>query len=301
MPNIEADLVPTAGHEDTSQLDMLEQAVAARGTVDDAGAEPAEETVADVDPNAARPSGRPATAAPAGEKPEDVEEPAPVADAGNGDDVTAPEHVPYKQYSRLYAQDKEKDRQIAFLNDLLGKVQSGVVSTNGSPVPRTAAQPNARQPEMAFIQQAVAPVLDPVLQTIRELAADRQESKAKEALNDFWSDNEEFKDLKPQVSRIFLESVKAGVSNVSPDLILNAVLGQKVKMERQARRSVAASTVTRTAAANKTARTEQRSTAAPTKPGGGKKFSEMSTKEIEDEFASTTIWKKGVRPEDLDE
>lgn len=237
----------------------------------------------------------------------------PAADASTGaegkqpaaesaeDANVEPKQVPYKAYSRLYGENKDKDREIARLR--------AEAAQRGQPAPHApvAAAPAAgnESAEVKFLKTSMQPVIQTAVDAaLAPIRAKETLNEARENLDSFWEANPEpeFKVHKDALNAIFMTAVKQGndPKEVNPNLILNALIGDNIRTKHAARRSVSEQSITQQRKVNDAAggTTAGSRATSQAKPGTSKKYSEKSASEIEQEFGHIVIWKKGLRAED---
>lgn len=208
----------------------------------------------------------------------EVEQEAVAPDEGESE---APQMIPYKQYERIYAKAKEADREVQYLR---AQLAGGEAASQPRAAPAPAAAPVSGQDRLvSLVQQALAPLVNPVLEESRLAKAARVEAE-------FWSkpENSAFADLRPEVSRIFNESIRAG-QPTDPELILDALYGRRQRLSSAARREVTRASVTQTKTSNATARAETGATA--TSKPTSKSPDEMTPAEFEAAFGNVTVYR----------
>jgi hypothetical protein len=192
--------------------------------------------------------------------------------------------VPRKAFNRLYAEKKELERQLA------SRPRPTPVAPQAAPAPK----PDSNS-AVAFLQGAIQPIVD---RAVAPLAAREAVNDAKGVLSDFWAANPEFVEHREALDKIVIEAVKDGnkIDEINPVIILDALLGQARRTSVKARQHLARATTDKQEKINVAGKTNVvGNRATPIQNAGKKKFSEMSTAEIEAEWGKDVIWRKGLR------
>lgn len=227
------------------------------------------------------------------------EQPGDEGDESDDDGQSVPQTVPFKQFSRVYAEGKEAKKaakQIADENAAL-KAKLAQLENGGAtrqpvqPGKATAAQIIERVAAEAA-KKAAAP-----LETMSKVA------EAKEMLDEFWAENQDPELLahKKAVDKAIIGGVKSGayeLEDLDPEIILATMVGRGHLNTRRATKAAAASSARKVTESNKNARAE-RGPRASGDNANKKKFSEKSVAEIEAEFGNTPIYRRRA-PEDDD-